>query len=113
MRNDLRDERTSTATAPLTKHARVRMSQRRLSDEAIATVMNYGRLVHTRGAEICAIGRKEVEHFRALGLDLSPYLGVQVVCSSDGAVITAYRSKDLRGLRPRGGRRHHSRQSVQ
>lgn len=40
------------------------------------------------------------------GVDLSGVEGVQVVCSRDGAILTVYRNKNFRGLRPRGGRRH-------
>ena len=92
---------------PLTTHARARMAARRLSEEAVAMVMNYGRLVRVRGAEIYAIGRKEVERHLAMGLDLRRFDGAQVVCSSDGAIVTVYRNSDFRGLRPRGRAHHH------
>jgi hypothetical protein len=61
----------------------------------------YGRRVHVRGATIRAIGRREVARYRSHGIDLAMYEGVQVVCGSDGAVLTAYRNRDFRGLRPR------------
>lgn len=91
---------------PLTKHAQARMHQRRLSDEAVSVVMIYGRLSRVRGAEIYAVGRKEVEHYRSEGVDLRSFQGVQVVCSTGGAILTAYRNNDFTGLRSRGGRRH-------
>lgn len=53
----------------------------------------------TRGARIYAIGRREVERYRAQGVDLDPFEGVQVVTKLDGAVLTVYRNRDLRGLR--------------
>lgn len=90
---------------PLTQHARIRMNQRRLSYEAVAMVMAYGRLVRVRDAEIYAIGRKEVARGRREGVDLSRFEGVQVVCSCTGTVLTIYRNSDFRGLRPHGGRR--------
>lgn len=92
---------------PLTKHAQARMNERRLSDEAVNMVMTYGRMVRVRGAEIYAVGRKEVERYLNEGVDLSRFEGVQVVCSPDGAILTVYRNKDFRRLRPRGGRRHY------
>jgi hypothetical protein len=91
---------------PLTKHAKARMDERRLSDETVNMVMTYGRVARVRGAEIYAVGRKEVEHYLVEGVDLSRFQGVQVVCGPDGAILTVYRNNDFRGLRPRGGRRH-------
>ncbi len=90
---------------PLTKHALARMNKRRLSDETVIMVMAYGRLARVRGADIFAVGRKEVERYFAEGVDLSRFQGVQVVCSPDGSVLTVYRNNDFRRLRPRGGRR--------
>jgi hypothetical protein len=102
MNNPVNIERTNkhnTETC-LTDHALKRMTARGLSLDAVHAVMDYGRLVYTRGAAICAIGRKEVKRFARQGIDLSRYEGVQVVCSHDGAVMTAYRNRDFRGLRP-------------
>lgn len=96
------------ARLPLTNHARARMSARRLSEAAIAAVMRYGRLVRVRGAEIYAIGRREVERYRANGIDLRMVAGVQVVCAADdGSIVTAYRNHDFRKLRARGPRYRH------
>lgn len=79
-------------------------------------VLCYGRLTHTRGAIIHVIGRKEVERYSRDGLDLSEAEGVHVVCSYEDAILTVYRNRDLRGLRPRSRRtrRHHThRQNIQ
>lgn len=97
---------SSPIPLPLTKHAQARMHERRLSDEAVTMVMTYGRTAKVRGAEIYALGRKEVEHYLAEGVDLTRFQGVQVVCSPDGVIVTLYRNNDFRGLRPRGGRRY-------
>jgi len=91
---------------PLTKHARCQMNARRLSDEMVAIVMTYGRLARVRGAEIYAVGRKEIERYLAEGVDLSRCDGVQVVCNPNGPILTAYRNSDFRGLRPRRGRHY-------
>jgi len=92
----------------LTRHARKRISARRLSYAAVQRVLEYGRVFHARGATIYAIGRKEVARFRLAGIDLTTEEGVQVVCRND-AVMTAYRNHDFRGLRPRRRRRRRRR----
>lgn len=89
----------------LTRHAAERMRARGLRPEAVAAAIAYGRVVHVRDADIHAIGRKEVESGKREGVDLSRYEGVQVVCSREGAILTVYRNRDLRGLRPRRRRR--------
>lgn len=85
----------------LTRHAWQRMSGRGLSPDIVRRVINYGRIVYVRGARIYAVGRKEVEQFEREGLDLSGVEGVQVVCNDDGVVLTVYRNRDFRSLRPR------------
>ena len=94
----------------LTRHAWERMSGRGLSPDTIRRVLTFGRIAHVRGATIYAVGRKEVERFEREGIDLSNAEGVQVVCTSS-AIMTAYRNRDFRGLRPRPRRaRRRSRQ---
>jgi hypothetical protein len=91
----------------LTRHALERMCKRRLSEDALGMVLAYGRSVRVRGAEICAIGRREVARYRRDGIDLAQFEGIQAVCSHDGPVITAYRNRDFTRLRDktRRGRR--------
>lgn len=84
----------------MTEHAIARMYARRLSLHAIQVVMAYGREVHTRGAVLFVIGRNEVERARRINMDLSSLEGIHVVCTSDGAVMTVYRNRNLRDLRP-------------
>jgi hypothetical protein len=93
----------------LTHHAKQRMTARRLSREAIRAALSYGRVAFVRGAEIFAIGHKEVRTFACEGVDLSPYEGVQVVCTPDGIILTAYRNRDFRALRPGRRTRSHRR----
>jgi hypothetical protein len=88
-------------TLDLTTHAISRISARRLGQGAVDAAMLYGRCVHTRGAEIYAIGRQEVERARMQGVNLASYEGIHVVCDK-GVVLTAYRNRDLRGLRTGG-----------
>lgn len=85
----------------LTNHVVERMHERGLVQEAIAAAIEYGRAVYTRGAVIYALGRQEVKRLYRKGLDLARFEGTQVVCSEDGAVITAYRNRDFRGLNRR------------
>lgn len=101
----------STATIriqdQLTNHAWERMTARTLNLEAVEAVFDYGRLVHVRGAEVYAIGRREVDFYAKMGIDLQLFEGIQVVCSPDGAILTVYRNRNFRGLRP-GAHGHRS-----
>ena len=90
----------------LTCHAAVRMNARRYRPETVEAVLAYGREAHVRGATICAIGRKEVDRARRAGLDLRDLEGIQVVCARDGSILTVYRNRDLRGLKPRHRREY-------
>jgi len=92
----------------LTKHARQRMNLRGLSESAVNTALEYGRLACVRGAAIYAVGRNEVRFYADLGIDISTYEGVQVVCSPDGTVLTVYRNRDFRGLKPKRRRLRHT-----
>jgi hypothetical protein len=83
----------------LTAHALNRMDGRRLSTEAVRFALTYGRSSWTRGAKIYAIGRKEVERWRGTGVNLAAFEGVHVVTAGDGAILSVYRTRDLRGLR--------------
>jgi hypothetical protein len=90
---------------PLSWHAWCRLHARRLSGGAVEAALSCGRVVHVRGAAIHVIGRREVARWRRRGIDLSRFEGVHVVCAPDGSILTVYRNRDLRGLRPRGRRR--------
>jgi hypothetical protein len=94
----------------LSCHARLRTNARRFGVAAVEAALAYGRVVYIRGAEIHAIGRKEVLRFRQRGIDLRRFEGIQVVCRPGvGVVLTVYRNRDFRGLRPR--RKSFSRQT--
>ena len=90
---------SNIAPLPLTTHARTRMDGRRISTEAVEAVLAYGRMIWARGAQIYALGEKEVQHATREGIDLRPFAGLQVVCAPNGAVLTAYRNHDFRSLR--------------
>lgn len=85
----------------LTKHAYERMTTRSISRTAIEAALEFGRCVEIRGAQIFAIGRKEVEKYQRDGVDLREFEGTQVVVTASGAVMTVYRNSDFRSLRTR------------
>lgn len=93
----------------LSCHANERMEQRNIDIEAIEAVLDYGREVFTRGAVVHAVGRREIEQSAREGIDLTRHDGVQVVCSRDGTVLTAYRNRDFRKLRTGLGRGRYNR----
>ena len=84
----------------ISAHAQDQMNARSISTDALRSAVKYGRMSWTRGARIYAIGRKEVQYYRAHGIDLGRFEGVHVVESADGTVLSVYRNRDLRGLRP-------------
>ena len=104
---DIAPRRNSrTKTFRLSRHARLCTHARRFGVAAIEAALAYGRAVYVRGAEIRAIGRKEVLRFRQRGIDLRRFEGIQVVCRPGaGVVLTVYRNRDFRGLR---SHRHHA-----
>lgn len=83
----------------LTRHAWERMSGRGVSPDSVRKVIQYGRVTYTRGAVTFVVGANEVKRFLTEGVDLSKLEGIHVVCS-DQAVITVYKNRNLRGLRP-------------
>jgi hypothetical protein len=101
-----------TGTYLLTKHARQQMDARRIPAEAVVATLRFGRRVHVRGAVIHAIGRREAQKWDRYGVSLSRHEGLQVVCSPDGAVLTVYRNRELRGLRPHRRRPSSHRRAV-
>jgi hypothetical protein len=102
--------KASNATRKMmTHHAADRMMHRGIRTEVIELVMDYGRMVFTRGAMVFAVGRKEIQKYLEEGIDLSICNGVHIVCSINGAVLTVYRNRSLRGLRAGLGRGKHQR----
>ena len=89
----------------LTEHARMRLDARRIPATAVEMALLFGRERRLKGATYFAIGRREVEQFTGAGVDLNRYEGIHLVCAEDDVVLTAYRNRDSRGLRPRSYRR--------
>jgi hypothetical protein len=96
---------TQLVHLPLTAHAQLRMTGRRIPASAVSAALLYGREVRARGAEIFVIGRREVRRAEQAGVDLRDLEGLQVVCvRSGGAVLTCYRNRDISRLRDAGCR---------
>lgn len=89
-----------------TEHARARLAQRGISEEMIHLVFEYGREIFTKGALYMVIGRREVRFHAARGVDISRLEGIHLLCptSAYGKVVTAYRNRNLRGVKPNLGR---------
>lgn len=71
-------------------------------------MLEYGRRVYVRGVKSHVIGRKEVRSFLRKGIELANFEGIHVVCNIEGTIMTTYRNRDFRGLRPRGHRHRRS-----
>ncbi len=93
-----------------TNHCLKRLQNRGIRNWQLEAVLEHGRAIYVRGACILAIGAKEVVRAMKNGVDLRGCEGIQVVTSlSDGAVVTAYRNCDFRGLKSRKHRSNRSR----
>ena len=91
---------SNSAPVPaLTKHACTRMQQRGISLDAIDAALAYGRAIHAKGLTFFVIGHKEVRKFSAQGVDLDAVAGIQVLVSSEGSVVTTYRSHDIHAIK--------------
>ena len=95
----------------LSRHAFSRMQTRRISANAIEAALDYGRIIHTRGSVIHAIGKNEINRYMEYGINLEKFHGLQVVCSGDGTIITVYINRNFRGLKSSLGRKGHFRKS--
>ena len=91
----------------ITSHAKKRMQNRGINGSAIEAVLDFGRVLYTRGATLYVIGRREIDKEARHGNDLKEFDGIHVVCAKDGAVITTYRNKSFRGAREGLGEKRH------
>jgi len=102
------DTETETQNFALTEHARQRMGQRGVSEEAVELALNYGRKIHSRGAVFHVIGRKEIAKLGDEHPEMAELDGVQVLTSSDcESVLTVYKNHDFRSIRPTKRRQRH------
>ena len=93
-----------------TEHSRTRMAQRGISEDMVHKVFEYGREVFTNGAIHMVIGRREVVFHMARGIDLRQVEGLHILCPTRryGLVVTAYRNRNLRGVKSNMGKGRHT-----
>jgi hypothetical protein len=85
------------------------MQSRRLTEFDIEAAVDFGRTFYSRGAVFKVIGKNEVARYGE-EVDLEHLVGVHVVLSHDGKVITAYRNRRFRSAdfrKPRRRTRQH------
>jgi len=82
------------------RHAKIREGQRGISQKQVVLAYQYGRVIHSRRAVYHVIGNKEIEKYGSIKPELKAMNGIQLVMSSNGIVLTAFRNKDLRKVRP-------------
>ena len=81
-------------------HAQIREEQRGISEKQLVLAYQYGRVIHSRRAVYYVIGNKEIEKYGSIESELKQMNGIQLVMSPNGTVLTAFRNKDLRKVRP-------------
>lgn len=108
MKKDLERPDHETRFYEFSAHAKKRMDGRRLGDSVIGSVLQYGRCCYVRGAVYHVIGRKEIDRYLLTGVDLTRMEGVHVICAHNGMILTVYRNRDFRGIKPR----RHSRRRL-
>ena len=82
------------------KHALVREGQRGISKKQVMLAYKYGRVIHAKRAVYRVIGNKEIEKYGSIEKKKKNMNGIQLVMSSKGTVLTTFRNKDLRKVRP-------------
>lgn len=89
-----------------TYHARRRSRTRGIPDAAIEAALDFGLMRSVRGADTFLLGWRQVDFYlERHGIDLSRWVGVEVICARDGRVVTVYRNRNPHALRAKGRRR--------
>ena len=89
----------------LTRHARLRMTARRISPGDVTLALRYGRRARVGAGTMYVVGRREIARPEGPP-ELRRLDGLHVlVTPDDGTVITTYRNRRLRGLRAARRRR--------
>ena len=86
-------------TYGITNHAQMRMSQRRISKDAMAVVLKYGRRVHARNVIVYFFGKKEMKRHLKTGQHASKWDAFRdihvLVSPTDDTVITTYKNQQI------------------
>ena len=95
-------EAANDGALDLTQHAEMRMLQRSIDLEQVQLVLSYGRLIHSRRARFFVMGRKEIIKLEKKGLEVGDLENIQIVVSEkSNLILTVYRNKDFRQIRPK------------
>lgn len=86
--------------AIISTHAEFRMNQRGICQESIELVLEFGRQIYARRAIFYVVGKKEIARYSDREPKLKLLEGLQVISANDGTILTAYKNKNLRGIRP-------------
>lgn len=80
--------------APRSRHARLRQSQRNVSDEQLAYVQLYGTPICRTGVTVVALRDRDIPVEDRREDRWAKLAGTRVVISNNGWVITVYRNRD-------------------
>tara|TARA_R110002124_G_scaffold232843_1_gene397899 strand:+ start:426 stop:752 length:327 start_codon:yes stop_codon:yes gene_type:complete len=89
------------------RHAKLREDQRGITEKQITLAFQYGRIIHARRATYYVVGKKEIDKHSAVEPALKEMNGIHLVVSSNGTLLTVYKNKDLRKIRPSKHRHKH------
>ncbi|MBE9396809.1 DUF4258 domain-containing protein [Pontibacterium sp. N1Y112] len=85
----------------LSHHAQTRMSQRSINLGEVQSVLQHGRVIHSRRARFYVVGHKDVERFSHAGIDVRALENIQVVVDEiSNRILTVYRNRNFRQIRP-------------
>ncbi len=86
-------------TYGLTTHAKLRMSQRGISKDAMAVVLQYGRRVHGQNCIVYFFGKKEFKrhlHSKQNAGKWADFRDIHVIVSpNDSTIITTYKNQKI------------------
>ncbi len=81
----------------VSKHANARSQERGLPPFSVELAMYFGEVRNIRGAQELVVTQGDVARAASMGIDLTMYSGIHIVCSS-GTVITEYQKCGYRVL---------------
>ena len=92
---------TNDVNFHLSKHAQLRMSQRSIDLKQIEQVLSYGRMIHSRRARFYIVGKKDTKRLSKTGISTQGLENMQVLVEEkSNTIITVYRNKNFRHIRP-------------